>query len=152
SVPPDLAARGLTGQVVAARMLDNLSAMQAQNNSSRAPGSFANNWGDDLKVEIPETGVSVGELNRYLHRTLGRKTIITGEVVHDGAALTVPARAGAEAGKPISGPETDFTSLLQQSSEMVFARTQPYRAGVRLLGLGRNDEAITVLTESTRSG
>src|ERR1700758_760878 len=38
SVPPDLAARGLTGQVVAARMLDNLSTMQTQNNSSRAPG------------------------------------------------------------------------------------------------------------------
>src|SRR6185437_809578 len=152
SVPPDLAARGLTGQVVAARMLDNLSAMQAQNNSSRAPGSFANNWGDDLKVEIPETGISIGELNRYLHRTLGRQTLITGEVVHDGAGLTVTARAGAEAGKPISGPEADFAGLLQQASEAVYARTQPYRSGVRLLGLGRTDEAITVLTESARSG
>lgn len=152
SVPPDLAERGLTGQVVAARMLDNLSALQAQNNSSRAPGSFANNWGNDLKVEIPETGVSIGELNRYLHQMLGHQTHITGEVVHEGTGLTVTARAGADAAKPVSGSEAEFNTLLLQASEAVYARTQPYRYGVQLLAAGRNAEAMTVLTESTRSG
>jgi hypothetical protein len=54
SVPPDLAARGLTGQVVATQMLDNLSDLQARTVSLRAPGSYANDWGNDLKVEIPD--------------------------------------------------------------------------------------------------
>jgi tetratricopeptide (TPR) repeat protein len=152
AVPPDLAERGFTGQVVAARMLDNLSALQAQNNSSRAPSSFANNWGNDLKVEIPETGVSIGELNRYLHQMLGHQTHITGEVVHEGTGLTVTARAGADTAKPVSGSEADFNALLQEASEAVYARTQPYRYGVQLLSAGRNAEAMTVLEESTRVG
>ena len=39
SVPPDLATRGLTGEVVAARVLDRLSQMQAQTNTG-APGEI----------------------------------------------------------------------------------------------------------------
>src|SRR3569623_245146 len=44
SVPPDLAARGLTGQAVAARMLDKLIIMQNGTESARPPQSYANNW------------------------------------------------------------------------------------------------------------
>ena len=42
-------------------MLDKLIAMQNGTGSVRPAQSYANNWGDDLKVEIPETGVSIGE-------------------------------------------------------------------------------------------
>jgi hypothetical protein len=128
SVPPDLAARGLTGQVVATQMLDNLSALQALNNSARAPSSFANNWGDDIKVEIPETGVSIGELNTYLHRLLGNQTHITGEVVRTPSGIAITARVGAAAGKRFSGSQTDFDTLLQQATDAVYTITQPYRS------------------------
>src|SRR5437868_12741946 len=37
SVPPDLAARGLTGQVVASKLLDRLVTMQQQTDSQRDP-------------------------------------------------------------------------------------------------------------------
>src|SRR5471030_1585466 len=55
-VPPELAARGLSGPVVAAKLSDKISAMQANTNSARAPRSYANGT-DGLKLEIPETGV-----------------------------------------------------------------------------------------------
>ncbi|HZK98785.1 MAG TPA: hypothetical protein VFC47_02705 [Caulobacteraceae bacterium] len=71
SAPPDLAARGLTGQVIAKQVLDNLVTMQRQTASNRDPGSYSNNWGEALKVEIPETGVSLGEFRQYLHTWLG---------------------------------------------------------------------------------
>ena len=61
AVPQDLAQRGLTGQVVAAQLLDKLTVMTASE-SSRSTQSYANNWGDNIKVEIPETGVSVKAL------------------------------------------------------------------------------------------
>src|SRR5579863_9479518 len=59
-VPPDLEQKGLSGDVVATQFLDRLSSLQAQasSNSIQAPSSIANSWSDDLKVEIPETGVS----------------------------------------------------------------------------------------------
>src|ERR1700761_3499832 len=51
SVPPDLAAKGLTGEVVAGKVLDRLSMLQATTQSNRAQSSYANNWGNDIKVQ-----------------------------------------------------------------------------------------------------
>ncbi len=59
-VPPDMAARGLTGQTVASQLLDKLSALQAATDSARTPTSYTNNWGNDIKVENPQ--------HRHLHR------------------------------------------------------------------------------------
>jgi hypothetical protein len=66
AVPSDIAAKGLSGQVVASQMLDKLTAMQDATDSARSPQSYANNWGDNIKVEIPETGVSIGEVQNFL--------------------------------------------------------------------------------------
>src|SRR5260221_10057865 len=65
NVPPDLAARGLNGQVIAGQVLDKLTTMQSQTESPRTAQSYANNWGNDIKVEIPDTGVSIGEFRRF---------------------------------------------------------------------------------------
>ena len=148
SVPPDMAARGLTGQVIASQMLDQISALQATSNSVRAPGSYANNWGDDIKVEIPETGVSVGQIRTYLHQLLGHQTHITGEVVHTATGITITARVGTEAGKSFSGPEQNFDGLLQQAMLAVYASTQPYLYGVHLQVLGNIPEAEAFFTKA----
>ena len=66
SVPPDLAARGLTGEVVATRFLDQFKAMQAATGSDRPADTFQYNWGSEIKVEIPETGLTFGELGKLL--------------------------------------------------------------------------------------
>ena len=126
SVPPDLAARGLTGQAVAAQLLDRLQVMQDATDSARPADSFANNWGDDIKVEIPETGVSIGELHRLLVNWLGHETHISGEVWHTADGLAITARAGGD-GATVTGKDTDFPSLIQQAAERIYERTQPYR-------------------------
>ncbi len=68
SVPPDMAQRGLTGQVVAGEILDRLSEIQAATISTRTGKSYASAWGDDIKVEIPDTGISIGDAYRFLRR------------------------------------------------------------------------------------
>jgi hypothetical protein len=80
AVPPDLAEKGLSGQVVAKQVLDRLAELQSQTASQRPANSYRNNWGDDIKVQIPETGVSLGELRRYLRESLGHETHISGEI------------------------------------------------------------------------
>jgi tetratricopeptide (TPR) repeat protein len=152
SVPPDLAARGLTGQVVATQMLDNLSDLQAQTVTIRAPGSYANDWGNDLKVEIPDTGVSIGELNNYLHKLLGHQTRISGEVVHTATGLAVTARSGVDSGKRFYGPDSDFDALLQQAAEAVYAGTQPQRYGIYLIEQGKTADAIAFIERNKHSG
>ncbi|MDB5432244.1 MAG: hypothetical protein JWP35_3360 [Caulobacter sp.] len=132
SVPPDMAAKGVTGQVVAARLLDKLEEMDAATNSYRASATYANNWNGDIKIQIPETGVSVGELQRLLVEWLGHQTAITGEVFRTPKGLVLTARTGAKPARLHPGTEDDLDAMVQQAAEDIYAATQPYRYAVYL--------------------
>jgi len=137
SVPSDLAARGLTGQVFASQMLDKLAAMQRATASARSPSSYTNEWGNDIKVQIPDTGVSVGEVNRYLRNWLGHETHITGEVYRTADGIAITARESDGAGATFFGHDADLDKLIQQAAESVYKDTQPYRyAAYVSFGLG----------------
>ena len=153
SVPPDMAARGLNGQVMASILLDKLGKMQSATVSARAPSSFANNWNDEIKVEIPETGVSVGELRRLLVQWLGHQTTISGEVYRTATGVAVAARTGAAVANPHEGPETDLDNLVQQAAQDVFATSQPYRYAIYVENsLGDVPGAKKVLERLARTG
>ncbi|MDE2355906.1 MAG: hypothetical protein KGL69_04040 [Alphaproteobacteria bacterium] len=151
SVPPDLAARGLTGQVVAKQVLDRLAALQAQTQSMRAASTFTNDWGDDLKVEIPETGVSLGEAQRYLRAWLGHETRITGEIFEGPGGLTITARSGDDPTPPVTGPGADLDGVLEKTAEALYARTQPYRYSALLVQRGDVAGAHAILVKLTTS-
>jgi tetratricopeptide (TPR) repeat protein len=152
SVPPDLASRGITGDVVATRLLDRLSSLQQQTQSSRAASSYANNWGSDIKLQIPDTGVSIGEFNRSLHAWLGHQTRITGEIYRTPAGIAVTARAGSDASPTFTGSDADLDKLMQQAAESVYRATQPYRYAVYLANVGRNKEAETAYQQLIAGG
>jgi tetratricopeptide (TPR) repeat protein len=144
-VPPSLAEQGLSGQVIASRIQDKLSTLQAQTDSIRAPSSYQNNWGNDIKVEIPNTGISIGEFNRYLRAWLGRETHITGEVWRTADGVSVVARAGAEPGTVFTGKESELDALLQKAAEAAYEKTQPYRYAVYLGERGETARSLAVL-------
>ena len=144
SVPPDLAQRGLGGEVVASQLLDKLTRMQQETNSIRPADTYRNNWGDDIKVEIPDTGISIGELNRYLRHWLGNETHITGEIYRTPSGIAVTARA-RDAGSTFTGKEADLDKLLQKAAESIYSETQPYRYAAFLDQMGRNDDAMKAL-------
>jgi len=153
SVPPDMAARGLTGQALAAQLQDKLAVMQSATDTARPASSYANNWGADIKVQIPETGVSVSEFYRLLVSWFGHQAHITGEVWQDGDAVSITARAGAGPGATVTGPEKDIASLLQKAAEEVYRQTQPYRYAMYVSENGKNDQlAETVLRRLAAEG
>jgi tetratricopeptide (TPR) repeat protein len=130
SVPPDMAARGLDGRAVASQLLDKLSHMQNQTGSMRPARSYANDWGSDIKVQIPETGVSAGEMYRFLVQWLGHETRVTGEVFRTANGITLTARVDGSDGASLSGAEGDLETLEQKAAEQIYAQTQPYRYAV----------------------
>jgi tetratricopeptide (TPR) repeat protein len=152
SVPPGMADKGVTGQVIASQVLDKLTVMQSETSSARPARSYANNWGNDLKVEIPDTGMSVGELYRFARRWLGNETHISGEVTATSAGLAITARAGGNPGATFSGAEADLDKLVQQAAEHVYRSTQPYRYGVFLVSHGRRPEALAMFKAMTEKG
>jgi tetratricopeptide (TPR) repeat protein len=150
SVPPDLASRGISGQMVASQILDKLTVMQNGTGSSRPAQSYANNWGDDIKVEIPDTGVSIGEVYRFLRGWLGHDTHITGEVYRTANGIAITARTNGDVGATYTGAEADFDALVQKAAEHVYGITQPYRyANYLFRAAGRIDEAHEVLARET---
>jgi len=152
SVPADLASRGLSGQVVATQMLDKLTAMQSATRSNRAPRTYANNWGDDIKVEIPDTGISIGEAYRFLRGWLGHETHISGEVFRTATGIALTARIGADSDATFAGAESDLDAMVQKAAEHLYGISQPYRYGAYLNQQGRNSEATTVLQALAKTG
>ncbi len=155
SVPPEFAERGVTGQVVASRLLDRLSEMSDQTVSVRAPSTYANNWNGDIKVQIPQTGVSVGELRRYLVEWLGKQTTIGGELYRTPEGLALTARTGTATATPQTGAdESDLDAMIQAAAEQVYAATQPYRYAIYLgrrgdaAGAARQEAALRALIQS----
>jgi tetratricopeptide (TPR) repeat protein len=142
AVPPDLAQQGLSGPVAARRLQDELAALDRDTDSARAPLSYANNWADDIKVEIPETGLSIRDLEHILRDRLGHDTHITGEIVHVGDQITISVRTGDADAVSVSGPAGSANALLRQAAESVYRRTQPYRYSIWLYETaGKKDEA-----------
>ena len=152
NVPPELETRGLTGEVLAAKLLDRLAEIDTGAQSLRAPETFRNDWGSDIQVEIPQTGVSIGELDRTLRQWLGNRTEIGGEVVLRDQALALTVRVGAEGMVVATGAEADVDTLLQRLAEGVFERTQPFRYSKYLERSGRADEAMAVAVRLAETG
>jgi hypothetical protein len=150
SVPPALAEQGETGSAIAQHVLDRIVAMQDGTQSVRAAKSFRNNWGDDLKVQIPDTGISLSEVYHILANWIGHQTRITGEVVRSESGFAVTARAGSGAGSTFRGNNLD--TLIDQAAEHLFGETQPYRYGIYLSSHGREKEAKSVLLALAQSG
>ncbi len=153
SAPSDLAAQGLSGRTVAARVLDRLITLQEATVSLRAPDSYATNWGKDRSLQIGGSGVSVNQLDRAVRDVLGDRTHITGEVYRPAPGqVTVAVRAGSRAAVSFTGREDQIEGLITQAAEGVYAQTQPFRYANHLRNTGRYDAAIALFRHMSTRG
>lgn len=152
SVPPDLMADGLSGSVVAQRFLDKLNELQTATESDRPAATFQNNWGDDIKVEIPETGLKLGEVEKLLRDRFGSVSHVTGDVYKTSTGIAVTARLGDTPPRTFAGPRADLDLLLQQAAESVYRFNQPYRFSDYLEQHGRVEEGVAVISDLATNG
>ena len=153
SVPPDMAARGLTGEVMATKLLDRLVTMQKQTNSARPARSYANAWGEHgIKLEIPETGISLSELDSWLREKLGHDSRISGEVVRSDKGVTLTARTDDGSAPGASGSEQDIDALTDKLAEQIYGATQPFRYAAYLSDKGRREEALAIFRRLALTG
>jgi tetratricopeptide (TPR) repeat protein len=144
SVPQDLAQTGMTGSVVANRLIDKLGRLQAASFSVIQGGeTYRRDSGGGVRVEIPDTGISLDELQRYLRDWLGRETHATGEVVRAAKGWSLTVRYGDEPGVTLDGADLD--ALIGQGAERLMAQALPYRYAEYLSRHGRFAEALALL-------
>jgi tetratricopeptide (TPR) repeat protein len=144
--PSALAGRGVTGEVVAAGVLDTLQKLQDATRSPDASLNTQGAWASDVKIEVPETGVSIGEVNRLLHQRFGHDLHIGGDLVQtDTGGLALTVRGDKVPASTFTGGPGDLDKLTTQAAEYVYGRSQPAQYAVYLVGAGRNADAIAFL-------
>ena len=141
--PPGLAERGIDGTVIASGLLDELSRLQDSTRSVSAAYSLTSTWADNIKVDVAETGISLGELSRILRERFGHDVHIAGDLTESlsgGYALTV--RGNGVPPQTFSGAVTELPKLTIQAAEYVYSKSQPARWSAYLSNMGRTTEAI----------
>ena len=78
--PPTLAARGIDGTVIAGGLLDDLSRLQDATRSTSAARSLSGAWTGNIKLDVPDTGISLGEISRLLRERFGHDVHIDGDL------------------------------------------------------------------------
>jgi tetratricopeptide (TPR) repeat protein len=124
--PADLAARGLTGKVIATELLDDLTRLQAATRDNSVKRNLSNAWTNDIRVAMPQTGVSIGDIDRLLKARFGHDQHIDGDLVltaSGGVALSV--RGDGVAPKTFSGVADELDKLSQQAAEYVYGQAEP---------------------------
>ncbi len=145
--PPALAARGLTGKVVAGGLLDELARLQTATRVSTQKRHLSNAWTSDVKVEVPETGVSIGEMDRLLKSHFGHDVHIGGDLVQtETGQLALTVRGDRILAKTFTGAPADLGKLTTRAAEYVFGQSQPATYAAYLYNEGRNQEAIAFAT------
>ncbi len=145
SAPPVLAQNGVNGQVVAADVMERMDAMRrpVAARSFAASNDVTADKQDDVKLEIPETGMSVGELSRALRHWLGAQRIIDGSLrqLADGRLRLEAHLAGHD---PVAavGPATELETLEQKLAEQLYAQVDPVNWANYLEWSGRRAEAL----------
>lgn len=144
SVPEAYAARGLTGEAAALRLVSEMSAIREVTNrtSFLASNRILDN-SDAITVQIAQTGLSVEELSRLLGRWLGNQTLVNGQVV-DGAdgKVTLVLRSSRHGVSTVTGPADQLDSLFVKLAETAFSRAEPTNWVQYLKNTGRYEEAL----------
>jgi len=142
-VPPSLANKGLTPKVIAAALLDELVKMQSSTRSAAEHRELSNAWSGKISVEIPETGLSLGEIAHFLQQRFGHDQRIEGDLVEiDPNQLMLTVRGTRILPARFSGQVGNLHELLAQAGEYVFGQSQPGLYTAYLANNNRSEEAI----------
>ncbi len=148
-VSPALAMRGPTGKLVAQSVLDALEKLREATRSESKGLNVESAWSSDVKIEVPETGLSIGEIGRLLRERFGHDVHIGGDLVpsaEDGLALTV--RGEAILPRTFTGGAGDLDKLTIQAADYVYGRSQPYQFARYLISSRRYDDALAFFPEA----
>jgi tetratricopeptide (TPR) repeat protein len=143
-IAPNLATQAPSGKIVSAGLLDVLTRIQAATRSGAEHRSLSNAWTNDIAIDVPETGVSIGQLERMLKARFGHDQHIDGDLVqtqNGGIALTV--RGSGILPKTFTDETRNLDKLITRAGEYVYGQSQPGLWAAYLSNNDRTDEAIS---------
>ena len=142
-ISPNVAAQVPSGKIVAAGLLDVLTRIQSATRSGAEHRALSSAWTNDIAIDVPETGISIGQLERTMKARFGHDQHIDGDLAQSesgGLALTV--RGTGILPKTFIGESRHLDKLLTEAGEYAYGQSQPGLFAAYLANNDRNDEAI----------
>ncbi|MGH8307856.1 MAG: tetratricopeptide repeat protein [Gammaproteobacteria bacterium] len=144
-VPPSFVAQGNSGAVVASAFLDQLQALQTDTHTSQVARNLQDTWSNNIRLQVPDVHISLGDISRTLHNWLGHEIQINGDVVQQGKQIALTVRGTGLAAKTFTAVPNALPTLLTQAAEYVYGQAEPYLFGAYLERHGRNTEALALV-------
>lgn len=124
-VPASLEARGLTGQVLAKALFDEL-IRRRELVTTLDSGDLKGAWAENrVDVAIPQSGFTLQSVFRYLRYASGNETSIDGEIVLDGDTATLKVRVAGKPPAVAQGPLAQWEQLVADAAGGVLEAAQP---------------------------
>ncbi len=124
-VPPSLEARGLTGQVLAKALFDEL-IRRRELVTTLDSGDLKGAWAENrVDVAIPQAGFTLQSVFRYLRYATGNETSIDGEIVLDGDNATLKVRVAGKPPTVVQGLLAHWEQLVADAAGGVLEVAQP---------------------------
>jgi hypothetical protein len=146
SVPPQFAQSGVSGEIIADDLTNRVAAVRdfANEHSIARSEGVKNERDEEIKVDIPDTGISLSEVSRYLRSWLGHERHLSGNLrnIADGKIALTVALDGTDA-TTFSGPADGLEKLEQRAAEHVFQSVDPSNYVLYLSGMRRDDESLS---------
>lgn len=152
SMPPALVQQGMTGEVAAGRVIDRIGEMYGRTASVRRATSYERNWGNDLKIDIPNTGLTLEQGWTLLRRSFGRETRVSGDIVETETGLLLSVRLSDGESFQFAGARDQREALIIRAAEAVYRQSQPYRFAIFLRDANRFDEAEAIYRQLIETG
>jgi len=145
SVPPAFAASGVTADVLADDLTTRFAAIRdvANGASLKRSKDVSQDRSQEIKAEIPETGISLTQAWRYLKLWLGHERRLTGNLrdMGDGRIALTVALDGGDA-FVLQGAAKELDKLEDQAAEKIFAQVDPINYVLYLDGKGRAADSV----------
>ena len=128
--------------MIASGLLDELSHLQDATRSSAAARNLSSAWASNINLNVPETGVSLGEISRLLRERFGHDVHIDGELIETSGGLALTVRGNGVPPHSFSGSATELAKLTVEAAEYIYSKSQPARWAVYLTQVERYEETI----------
>jgi tetratricopeptide (TPR) repeat protein len=154
SVPPRFAADGIGGDVVAGDVTAKIATIRdlASTHSLKQSKDVQSNSNEDVKVEIPDTGISVAQAWRYLKSWLGHERHLGGNLrALPGGHIALTVMLDGDDAIVRQGDAGDLDKLEQQAAEQVFSRVDPINYVLYLYDSHRSAEAYAAATRNAQT-
>jgi tetratricopeptide (TPR) repeat protein len=142
-IAPNIATEVPSGKIVAAGLLDVLTKIQAASRTPIEHRELKNAWTQEISVDVPDTGISLNELERMVKIRFGHDQHIEGDLIRSGSGgLALTVRGNSILPRTFSGDVGALDKLLTQAGEYLFSQSQPGLWVAYLTSVDRDDEAI----------